>query len=71
MNPMDPLDRTVATIKAAKRRHDAWQADGLYRVVVGNVVAGFVIKDGVIERCAPVLRRNFDRWLRYAERISP
>lgn len=33
--------------------------DGLYRVVTPYFVAGFVVKNGQIERIAPILKKKF------------
>lgn len=36
--------------------------DGLYRVTRDGICAGFVLKDGVVVECAPVLRKNIKFW---------
>ena len=36
--------------------------DGLYQVVGAHFVAGFVVKDGKITDCAPILRKNLEFW---------
>lgn len=36
--------------------------DGLYAVVTNYFVAGFVIKNQRVERCAPILRKRIDHW---------
>lgn len=36
--------------------------DGLYRVGTSYLAAGFVVKDGVVTHCAPILRRKLDYW---------
>lgn len=36
--------------------------DGLYRVVTNTFVAGFVVEDGRVTQCAPILRGNLDHW---------
>lgn len=41
--------------------------DGLYRVVLPRVVAGFVVRDGSVIACAPILRGNLRYWLSIAE----
>lgn len=41
--------------------------DGLYRVVLPRVVAGFVIHDGCVVKCAPILRGNLRYWMRIAK----
>jgi hypothetical protein len=44
--------------------------DGLYRVVTAYFVAGFVVKEGRVIACAPILRKRFSYWLRSAIKIS-
>lgn len=36
--------------------------DGLYMVSTSYFCAGFVIKHGRVDRCAPILKRNFNYW---------
>ena len=36
--------------------------DGLWRVVTPYLCAGFVIQDGRVTRCAPILRAKLDYW---------
>ena len=43
---------------------------GLYRVVNQYFVAGFVIENGAVTQCAPILRKNIARWMRVARWIS-
>lgn len=45
-------------------------ADGLYRVVTTTFVAGFVIEDGEVTMCAPILRARLPYWMRMAVRIG-
>jgi len=35
--------------------------DGLYQITLKNICAGFVIKDGIVIMCAPILR-NMIKW---------
>lgn len=44
--------------------------DGLYRVCLGSLCAGFVIKDGKLAQCAPILRKRFAYFSRMAVRIG-
>lgn len=44
--------------------------DGLYRVEHGSVCAGFVIEDGRVVRCAPILRKRMDFWVRRSRRCA-
>jgi hypothetical protein len=41
--------------------------DGLYRVVTSYFVAGFVIKNGIVDKCAPILRKNLNYWITKSE----
>lgn len=43
-------------------------SDGLYRVVTSYLCAGFVVHDGKMVRCAPILRSG--KLLRLAEKIA-
>jgi hypothetical protein len=44
--------------------------DGLYRVTTSYLCAGFVIKNGKVAECAPILRRKLAYWKTIAERIK-
>lgn len=43
--------------------------DGLYQVTTPYLCAGFTVKDGVITRCAPILRKNINYWKTIAVKI--
>jgi hypothetical protein len=43
--------------------------DGLYRVVTPHFVAGFVVQDGCVMECAPILRKRIHHWMQVAERV--
>jgi hypothetical protein len=43
---------------------------GLYRVTTSYLCAGFVVEDGKVARCAPILRRRLSYWLTVAERVN-
>ena len=43
---------------------------GLYRVIYKGICAGFIIKDGRLIECAPILRKRFDFWKTIAKRIG-
>ena len=45
--------------------------DGLYRVERDGICAGFVIRNGGVFRCAPILRKRLAYWLVVARWISP
>jgi len=44
--------------------------DGLYRVVTHYLCAGFVIRDGIVTRAAPVLWKRIVYWATVAERVG-
>ncbi len=43
--------------------------EGLYRVTTSHFVAGFVVKDGKVVLCAPILKRGILYWLTVAQWI--
>lgn len=45
-------------------------SDGLYQVTTRYLCAGFVVEDGKITRCAPILRKKLGYWKSVAVRIS-
>lgn len=45
--------------------------DGTYQVCYGSICAGFVIKDGKLLHCAPILRRKFSFFKTIAKRVGP
>jgi hypothetical protein len=44
--------------------------DGVYSVTTKYFVAGFTIKDGKIDQCAPILRKNILFWFKVAKRVE-
>ena len=44
--------------------------DGLYRVETSYLCAGFVIENGAVTWCAPILRKKIEYWKTVAVRIS-
>lgn len=44
--------------------------DGLYRVIYKGICAGFVVENGRITVCAPILRKRIDFWKRIAKRCG-
>jgi hypothetical protein len=44
--------------------------DGLYQVRTKDVCAGFVVHGGMVEACAPVLRKNILFWFKVAKWIG-
>jgi hypothetical protein len=47
--------------------HSATQPDGLYRVTTRYLCAGYVIENGKITMCAPILRKRLAYWRTIAE----
>lgn len=45
-------------------------ADGLYRVTTTYLCAGFVMQNGHVVMCAPVLRKRLAYWKTIARRIG-
>lgn len=45
--------------------------DGLWAVLTDRFVAGFVVEDGRMVRCAPILRRRIDHWVTMARWVCP
>jgi hypothetical protein len=43
--------------------------DGTWQVDVGGVCASFVVLDGEVIKCAPILRRSFPFWVALAKRV--
>jgi hypothetical protein len=44
--------------------------DGLYQVTSPHLCAGFIVKNGKVVHCAPILRKRLAYWLTVAKRIS-
>jgi hypothetical protein len=42
------------------------EKDGLYIVNHGTITAAFVVREGKVTECAPILRKNFDFFARKA-----
>lgn len=45
--------------------------DGLYAVVTDDWVAGFVIEEGEVTMCAPILRKRLPYWKTRARWVCP
>lgn len=45
--------------------------DGLYRVETRYLCAGFVVAQGRVTACAPILRRKLAFWRTVAVRVGP
>lgn len=44
--------------------------DGLYQVDRYGICAGFVVENGMVTLCAPILRKKLYWWMTQARRIS-
>jgi hypothetical protein len=44
--------------------------DGLYRVITSYLCAGFIIKDGKLFKCAPILIKKIAYWKTIARFIN-
>jgi hypothetical protein len=44
--------------------------DGLYRVCYKNICAGFIVENGKVTRCAPILLSKIEYWKTIAVWIS-
>lgn len=44
--------------------------DGLYQVTTSYFCAGFVVENGRVVRCAPILKRNIKYWMTKARFIT-
>ena len=45
--------------------------DGLYQVTTPFLCAGFVVEDGRVTECAPILRKRLDAYLSKAFYVDP
>jgi hypothetical protein len=45
-------------------------SDGLYQVTTAHLCAGFVIENGQVTACAPILRKRLSYWKTIAVRIA-
>lgn len=43
--------------------------DGLYQVITSYLCAGFIVKDGKIIHCAPILKKKINYWITKAKFI--
>jgi hypothetical protein len=44
--------------------------DGLYRVTTRYLCAGFIVKEGKITQCAPILRKKIEYWQTIAVKVE-
>lgn len=44
--------------------------DGIYQVKKDRITAGFVVRNGKVIDCAPILRKKLGYWMTIAERIA-
>ena len=45
--------------------------DGLYQVTTNYLCAGFVVANGKVIACAPILRKKLEYWFTIAQLIKP
>lgn len=45
--------------------------DGLYQVTTSRLCAGFVVRDGRVTECAPILRKRIAYWQTIAVPVTP
>ncbi len=44
--------------------------DGLYQVTTSYLCAGFIVKNGMVVECAPILRKKMSYWKTIAKWIN-
>ena len=44
--------------------------DGLYQVTTSYLCAGFIVENGVITKCAPILKNKINYWKTIAKYIK-
>jgi hypothetical protein len=44
--------------------------DGLYQVTTSYLCAGFVVEQGKVTRCAPILRKKLSYWMTVAKLVE-
>lgn len=66
--PMHAMSRTQSAGDIGSRL--ATMKDGTYRVTTPRFVAGFVIADGKLVACAPILAKNWLFWKKVAVRVA-
>jgi hypothetical protein len=44
--------------------------DGLYQVTTSYLCAGFIVSNGKVVHCAPILRNKINYWITVAKFIS-
>jgi len=45
-------------------------SDGLYQVTTSYLCAGFVVENGKITMCAPILRKKINYWITIAKKCN-
>lgn len=43
--------------------------DGLYQVTYGTLCAAYVVRDGIVVECAPILYKKLSWWITKGRRI--
>jgi len=44
--------------------------DGLYQVTKYKICAGFIVQNGKVLACAPILRKEFNYWKTIAKEVK-
>lgn len=44
--------------------------DGLYQVTTSYLCAGFIVENGYVTLCAPILRKKFDYFYTIAKKVE-
>jgi hypothetical protein len=45
-------------------------SNGLYRVTTEYLCAGFIVRDGRVVNCAPILRKRLPYWITIAVKVE-
>lgn len=65
------LDKQALVVYRANHYRKKPVRDGLYQVTTDKLCASFVIRDGEVIECAPILRKRITYWIRRARWIGP
>lgn len=44
--------------------------DGLYQVTTPYLCAGFVVEDGIVTQCVPILSKNIRYWITKCQKVN-
>jgi hypothetical protein len=67
----DDCGRFIGTVISSTALALMTQPDGLYQVTTPYLCAGYVVHNGRITQCAPILRKRLTYWRTIAVRIRP